>query len=667
MKTSISPSFIFPSILWILAFVCSLYPVNAWQLELFGAAVLLTLGWSYTMLARDMQAGWKLPRAAVLVCAFAFWLLVVASVFWSEVKPVSLMGLCFFSVLPLTFFCSVMAGKEAFFKTVGYALAGIFALLALWAMFQFFFLNAYFGGQARHPLADPSSLGALFSLGLFAALGWILSDRPASERRFAVVLASLLVCGIISSVARGPVFALLPALILFLVMLKPQVKLCRKALLIVLACGVAYYGVTLTGIQKQVDLGQRLFDTVSLQMNDVTNNRLAIWKGTWQMIKDHPLLGTGIGSFYQYYPEYQPPEDNDETYLAHSDPLQFWVELGVLGPLLFYAFIIAAAMRTFAALKKTKGDKEKASSRIVIVTVFCALLAAVVHTHVSFNFYNLNILMLIGLMLAVWFITTGRVLGEEARVTAMPSGAPALNKILLALPFLMTGWLFASLIGGEHFVDKARDELYSQQMMPFANSINQAERISLGMNSRLYLFAVNVPMAILTDRQSTLLPDQQKNLYDQVVGYMNKVLRINPRTASAYYYLARVQDLVKPEVIPGGTKSQEEFYKEALKIEPLHLGARLALYKLYRAQGKSNDELLAVMEPGRFYFYINPLAMEYYQHMANLYLEDGNMVMVQDIMGHMAEFKKRAQKSAVMQNTSIPQAIRDGGQVFDKQ
>lgn len=644
-----------PVCLWLGAFICALYPINNWQLESYSLAIVLIFTWTHAMLSRDIGAGWKLSSSPVLKFAGAFWLLVLLSAFWSQIKPISLTAVCLFSVMPLTFFAGVMAGRADYFKKIAYALAALFGVLALWAMFQFFFLNNYFHGQARHPLADPSSLGALFSLALFCSIGWMISDTGKRSHVCSVVLSALLVCGIMATVARGPVFAFIPAFVFFCVLLWPRVKARWKSFLAVILCGLAFYGLMQLGLQKRYDLGERLMGTVSAE-NNISAHRIDIWSSAVDIIKEHPVLGTGIGTFFLYYPEHRRVTETDGVFMAHNDPLQFFVELGPLGPLLFYAFVIAAALRSFSALKVAKdGDK------IIIASLFCALAAMVVHSHVSFNHYNLSILLMTGLFLSVWFLKTGEVLQESTCLTAMPDKfSPSMSKALLVLPFLMMGWLFLSVMGGEYMTNKARDDFFAQRMQDFAKHINLANNVSHGMNYRAYLFAVNVPIAILADRRSTLNEDQQKKLYDQAVDYMNIVLALNPRSAGAYFYLGKVQTLVDPSVIPKDTKSIEDYYKEAVRLDPMLLGARMGLYQIYKEQNKSTDELIAFMEPASGFYYTTPVVMEYYGEMARLYLEAGNYDKAKQMMSAAVEFKRRSDYSAMRQDTSIPEAIRGG-------
>ncbi|MCG8528886.1 MAG: O-antigen ligase family protein [Opitutales bacterium] len=78
--------------------------------------------------------------------------------------------------------------------------------------------------------------------------------------------------------------------------------------------------------------------------------RLSLWRNTFQIIKDHPLIGTGLGSWNEYYPK-AVAKTKDQRAIAltvlpntaHNDYLQYAAETGLVGILLilgFAAFIL---------------------------------------------------------------------------------------------------------------------------------------------------------------------------------------------------------------------------------------------------------------------------------------------------------------------------------------
>jgi O-antigen ligase len=59
-------------------------------------------------------------------------------------------------------------------------------------------------------------------------------------------------------------------------------------------------------------------------------HRLNLWQGTWHMIKDNPVAGTGPGTFETAYPLYQQPGYTVLARYAHNDILQFASDTGFL-------------------------------------------------------------------------------------------------------------------------------------------------------------------------------------------------------------------------------------------------------------------------------------------------------------------------------------------------
>lgn len=74
--------------------------------------------------------------------------------------------------------------------------------------------------------------------------------------------------------------------------------------------------------------------------------RLKYWRNTLELIKDHPIIGSGFGNFEVRYPPYnnavyKTPFDTKKTYLkyAHQEFLETMVELGFAGFLMLMALI----------------------------------------------------------------------------------------------------------------------------------------------------------------------------------------------------------------------------------------------------------------------------------------------------------------------------------------
>ncbi len=106
--------------------------------------------------------------------------------------------------------------------------------------------------------------------------------------------------------------------------------------------------------------------------------RIDYWKAALQIGWDHPLLGTGPGTFGKLYTKYK-TKDAENTRLAHNTYLQMWSDSGCVGLLTFLAFLPGTLIRVARAHchKKT----------VVVRSVWCAGVAFALHSLVDFDFY----------------------------------------------------------------------------------------------------------------------------------------------------------------------------------------------------------------------------------------------------------------------------------------
>jgi O-antigen ligase len=102
------------------------------------------------------------------------------------------------------------------------------------------------------------------------------------------------------------------------------------AMVLAVFVGVVYFG--------GEDALSRMLGTVNSA--DPTTGRAHFWSGTLQIIKDHPLLGTGLGSFGSAYTRYDTANGTYRLEQAHNDYLQIFSDAGVVGGLLALVFVL---------------------------------------------------------------------------------------------------------------------------------------------------------------------------------------------------------------------------------------------------------------------------------------------------------------------------------------
>jgi O-antigen ligase len=120
------------------------------------------------------------------------------------------------------------------------------------------------------------------------------------------------------------------------------------------------------------------------QLDGIPNfrDRVTVWGGIMEMIKDHPLLGAGPGTFATIYTQYQPPSLGARYFYGHNDYLHLISETGL--PL------IAVMVWIIIALYKKGLNKIKHPSRLVrgiTLGAMSGITAILIHSIGDFNLH----------------------------------------------------------------------------------------------------------------------------------------------------------------------------------------------------------------------------------------------------------------------------------------
>jgi O-antigen ligase len=125
------------------------------------------------------------------------------------------------------------------------------------------------------------------------------------------------------------------------------------------------------------------FEVLGQEYSQTGQNRIAIWRDTFKLIRQHPWLGTGLGTFSVAYTSVQTVFLNRLVDHAHCDYLEVVTELGLpAGILVFGSFfwILAQAVRRY----------RKAKNRLAAaVCLGCigSVTAILAHSFADFNLY----------------------------------------------------------------------------------------------------------------------------------------------------------------------------------------------------------------------------------------------------------------------------------------
>jgi O-antigen ligase len=145
------------------------------------------------------------------------------------------------------------------------------------------------------------------------------------------------------------------------------------AMIVAVFFGVLYFG--------GEDALSRLVGTVNSE--DPTTGRAHFWEGAIQIIKDHPLVGTGLGAFGASYPRYDTANGTYRLEQAHNDYLQILTDGGVVGGvlgLLFVVVLLRVALRRMQSRDKFR--------RGVALGALAGCAGALVHSFFDFTLHT---------------------------------------------------------------------------------------------------------------------------------------------------------------------------------------------------------------------------------------------------------------------------------------
>jgi O-antigen ligase len=270
------------------------------------------------------------------------------------------------------------------------------------------------------PFYNRHHFAGYMELALALPLGLLLSGAIEADKRPLYIFAAVLMgIALISTGSRGGMIALLAEAV-FLVIFssfgrdeeaKPAVEKsgrARSALTrvgLVLALIIALFGgAILFGGEAALS---RLVGTVNSE--DPTTGRAHFWDVTLDIIRAHPVTGSGLGSYGLAYTQYDSRNGLFRLEQAHNDYLQVMADAGIIGVGLALFFVVALFRMGFA-----RRETEDPFRRGVATGALAGCFAVLVHSFFDFTLHTTANALLF-LMLASFATINGRVEQDSAR------------------------------------------------------------------------------------------------------------------------------------------------------------------------------------------------------------------------------------------------------------
>ncbi len=440
---------LFPFLAYLLAWY-----YNGQLIPLLAGSMILLMLWGAWVWWPRLREGLPWPRGFLPVFMLAWLIWFGATLFWSGVPYTSWFYFWVLGSLPLAFLvwialpADVAEGAWRCLWLGAVVSAVALSLYALWQYDHWMGRGVGLTGlRPLGPLLDTNSFAAWLNLLFFPLLAAYFSSDAQRRERFLstrvhwvslgyLITMTLLLLAFFSTNSRGGFLAWLCTMPIALWGLRRQPGARGRSFLVL---GLAAIAFLLFGYVQGYDLLGHLAPGF-ITHNISTVSRGLMWLATWHIFLSHPWLGTGLGSYFLYYPAYRLPGElaSAGTY-AHNDYIEYLAEGGLinLGFLLTFAGVLIFALyRLLVQGGKALGlaDDKRLQALGLVLGVF----AITGHALGNFIFYNLPLSLLGGLFLArAWQIFGAR--GWTA---------PLLPRMGINHPFIVQTVLAIALVAG---------------------------------------------------------------------------------------------------------------------------------------------------------------------------------------------------------------------------
>jgi len=545
----------------------------------------LTL-WLFFLMILVRSAGrFSLPLS-VFSISLAFFLFYSAlTLIWSPVPAYSQAILWRHGSILLIFYALLLSEDGRHWSAIRSFVSLVALITASAAVIQYLT-----GQQPAASFLNKNSLAGFLMPLLFWAL--LKSESKGVNRLSGMLLfCGTLVLGLIGS--RGAYLATIAGAGLIVILLRHcRIELASWRYSLVFSGSGLITSLLITGL----DLGRGLGRLGTLQNPwSAGADRFLIWQSSWEMFRDAPWYGLGVGIYGLAYPDYRHFDDKSAGHFAHNDLLQIGIETGIPGALSAVLICVFFADLVRRGLKNTTLSQRDKSEIIILAG---GLLAVFFHSMFTFNLYIYSTLLVIGIVIARFYFLLPPSVGKVIRVDLNKFGkilryAPPLA-CLIPLLFLFSG-LWSQINTQQAFSALKHDR--NEQAVRY---LENAKRLWPSNDFNWYMEGEIVRLGLQNDRQ--LSQEQRADLFPLAKESFEEAIRLNPLRAMSPHKLGLLLDNENNKVGKQSLEKIMELYRQALQIDPRYFPARVDLARLY-AKLDRNDRAEELLEAGLPYYY----------------------------------------------------------------
>jgi len=295
----------------------------------------------------------------------------------------------------------------------GFALALFGLTQSFTSPTKVFWVRELTQSTAFGPFINRHHFAGYMELTIALPLGLLFAGSVDKEKRLLYLFAAgLMGIALVMTSSRGGIVSLVAEILFFVVVTslwRPNSNERHsrrgrlKGVLIRVGLGASllialFIGVLAFGGEFSI---ARFIDSVNT--DDPTTGRAHFWSVTLDIIKAHPLLGTGLGAFGVIYTHYDSRNGLFRLEQAHNDYLQVFSDGGVIGALIALCFVALLFRRAFVRMRS-----EDDFRRGIALAALGGCFAVLVHSMFDFTLHTTSNALLF-LILAALATLNGRV------------------------------------------------------------------------------------------------------------------------------------------------------------------------------------------------------------------------------------------------------------------
>lgn len=332
-----------------------------------------------------------------------------------------------------------------------------------------------------------------------------------------------------------------------------------------------------------------------IRLGDPTlGGRTMMWSGTFNIIRDEPLFGTGMGSWrwaYQKYKDYRILSFPEYT---HNDYLNLISDYGLVGGALMLMVFVCFFRHAFRVMRTTRSSEEQAFGVGAIVSVVCILF----HSWFDFGLHILGNSMLLALIIGLTAAIP--VVGSERSSRPLEWLSRSATVVAVLGMAAIAFYLYVPTVRAYHLAEKghgAKADLRHDDSVPLLR-----EAIAIDPKyPKPFIKLGDISRELATWRVGPTKLKERRELAQQAVVSYERALALNPFNAEVWVSKAQAHAL------SGDDTAALRSFAKAVEVAPVNPYAHFALGRFHSDRGEEEKALDAFNKANRYFLYNEPM------------------------------------------------------------